>query len=204
MQDIHPLSLRSSAVRWVPEAHISTNIVELIHPGIEISIAKNHKVKVLVVGHDLPNLTNRNYKGWRDLLEKWIKLGVKIEYVALDDRESVLDNLSANRELLAHLASEGRGGINIFVPKISDQIEENRARVLDALRQEYRTFHFVLVVDESDEVYSQMWLEGDHQPKATVAYDCYYFPAEHAFESPEFYQHRSNFEFLKNLSELAM
>lgn len=204
MQYFNPLSLRSVGGFYVESAQISSKLDQLFDPGVKASIEAGHHVTILVVGHDVPNLTRSDYDGWRKLLAKWLEWGVKVEYIALDESETLSATLRDSGQVLGRLVQEsGNGSIEVFIPKSSGELDPDSFRTLKAMRKAYRTSHFLLGIDDTEISQSQMWLEGDHQPGDTEATDCWYFGATKASGNAEFYQNRSNFEFLKGVSRKA-
>lgn len=199
--DHFPLpAFRPSGVKYIPVAHIATDVEECLDDGILEALTRDHqRILIQVIGSDLPNLVDPGYLKWRELLSRWLGAGANVEYLALPISEENLAEAVETCKSVVKQCPDMEGSLDLYVPAETSVDAESRS-VIEELLDEHREYHFLLAINLDDLGKSQMWVESDHKSGSKDAHDCYYYRPGVASNAVEFSNNRNNFDFLKGHS----
>lgn len=177
--------LRNSRPRYpdravrIPVAQIANDLVPLVD---KLSLKDS---KLLLVGYDGGYILGKNKNLWRDSLSEWLKKGLNVEYILINPSRDAIDAF----ENIKEQAKGEVGKLEIWELKDPDRLAES---------ERLKTCHPTLFYG-GDNKTKAMWIEGDHPPGSSFAYDVTYVPpgAMNDEQNGKFNEYESMIESLK-------
>lgn len=172
----NPIPNLRHAEKFGAEPLREANIASHLGPRADAHIEEGAHLRV--VGFDGYSIDLDTYEWRPKWLHGWLtgtvddvpsRAKMDVDYLIQEPVQGVVEKL---RQFAAELPPNA-GRLRIFVPR-SDRTAN--------VPSHWKTFHFAVF-----EHHPQLWIEKNHPPKTTDAFDCYYFRPEAAVDEPLYY-----------------